>query len=78
MRDLETFPSMQAVAADTASAVSMKGWKERRFTKEVASDAVEKNFLWMSSGSVLASFFSLLTLKREYPAGVSNKTIIIV
>ena len=44
MRVLDTFPSMQAVAADTASAVSWNGWKDTRLTKDVASDAVEKNF----------------------------------
>ena len=54
---------MHEVAADTASAVSTKGWKETRLTKDVASSAVEKNLLCMSSASVLESFFSLVTFR---------------
>jgi len=42
-RDLDTFPSIQAEAAETASAVSANGWKESRLRKDFVLEQSEKN-----------------------------------
>jgi hypothetical protein len=55
---LGTLPSMQAAAAVTASAVSLKGSKWRRLTYFLALVESEKNFSCRSSVSVLESFLS--------------------
>jgi hypothetical protein len=49
------------VTAETASAVSEKGWKETRFRKDEAFSESEKNVSCMSSASVFASFLSFDT-----------------
>ena len=52
---------MHKVAAETASAVSEKGWKETRLRKDEALSESEKNVSCISSVSVLESFLSLET-----------------
>lgn len=49
LRLLGTLPSMQAAAAETASAVSLKGSKWRRLMYFLALSESAKNFSWRSS-----------------------------
>ena len=55
---MDTFPSMQAAAAVTASAVSANGSKCIKFTYFLAFLASAKNLSCRSSSDVLDNFFS--------------------